>query len=268
MTFDARSRQAAQGIRRAVEVMEMSSTKTPQRLTRFDRYRDGKSRNKRFAALALGVAVSVLLLVGAVLILGPDRDSNVSITSPTTSVTPIPGIVSSNKFQSPFTYLSPPGWSMDDDPGWLHLDAPGSVAPGMSFYVLRNMKATRPDCSDLPKQSVGASSDAITRWFTRDPAIDATAPRPITLGAASGSWVDLTLAPGRDLTCSHGLPLLMNPNGESWGVEHTTDKMRIYVLDLPDGNTVSIVVDVRHASDFKDVIAQAAPVVKSFDFSA
>jgi hypothetical protein len=44
--------------------------------------------------------------------------------------------------------------------------------------------------------------------------------------------------------------------------------MRFYVLDLTDGNTVTVVVDVRHASDFKDVIHQAAPVVESFDFSA
>ena len=39
------------------------------------------------------------------------------------------------------------------------------------------------------------------------------------------------------------------------------------VLDLPDGNTVTVVVDARHASDFKDAIRQVAPVVKSFDFS-
>jgi hypothetical protein len=39
------------------------------------------------------------------------------------------------------------------------------------------------------------------------------------------------------------------------------------VLDLPGGDTVTIVIDVRRASDFKDVIAKVAPVVKSFDFS-
>src|SRR6185436_14632285 len=44
MTFDSRARRAAQGIHRAVEVMEMSSTKTPNRLTRFDQYRERKSR--------------------------------------------------------------------------------------------------------------------------------------------------------------------------------------------------------------------------------
>jgi len=268
MTFDPRSRQAAQGIRRAVEVMEMSSTKTPQRLTRFDRYRDGKSRNRRVAALAVGIAVPVLLLVAAVLVLGTRQDQHVSITSPSPSVA-TPGNGSSQQFGEPFTFVLPPGWKFaDDDPGWLHLDAPETVAPGMTFYVLRNMRAARPLCSGRPNRSVGASSDAMTRWLSRHPALDVTAPRPITLGAASGSWVDLKLAHGWDQTCRHGLPLLTNPHGESWGIEHNTEKMRFYVLDLPDRNTVTVVVDARHASDFKDAIRQAAPVVESFNFSA
>jgi hypothetical protein len=269
MTFDARSRRAAQGIRRAVEVMEMSSTRTPQRLTRFDRYRDSKSKNGRVAAFALGISVSALLLVAAVLVLGSEQDSNVSITSPS-SVAPTPTIGTSHQFGEPFTYTSFPGWSFgDSDAGWLRLEPPPSEAHGTSFYVLRNVRATRPDCSDRLMQSVGASSDAITRWFSRHPALDATAPRPITLGAASGSWVDLQLAPGWDQTCPQGLPLLSNPKGgESWGIEHNTEKMRFYVLDLPDGNTVTVVLDAQKASNFKDMIRHEAPVVKSFDFAA
>jgi hypothetical protein len=186
------------------------------------------------------------------------------------SVTPTPPNGCSHQFKEQFTCTLSPGWTFGDaDPGWLRLDAPSSEAPGTSFYALMNVRATRPDCSDRLNQSVGASSDAITRSFSRHPALDATAPRPITLGAASGSWVDLKLAPGWDQTCPEGLPLLSNPKGgESWGIEHDAEKLRFYVLDLPDGNTVTIVVDVRHASDFKDVIARAAPVVKSFDFSA
>jgi hypothetical protein len=268
MTFDARSRQAAQGIRRAVEVMEMSDTKTPQRLTRFDRYRDGKSRNKRIAALALGIAVPVLLLITAALVLGTRQDRNEPITTPSTPPSTSVPPPDSGQFIAPFTYMAP-GWSVENsDAGWLNMKAPPAVERRTSLYVLSNMRATRPDCSDKPNQSVGTSSGAITRWFSRDPVVDATSPRPITLPGASGFWVDFTLAAGWDQrTCPHGLPLIMNPHGESWGFEHDTDKMRFYVLDLPDGNTVTIVVDVRHARDFNDVIDRVAPVVKTFDFS-
>ena len=69
-----------QGIHRAVEVMEMSSTKTPQRLTRFDQYRERKTRNQRIAAIAVGIAVPVALLIGAVRVLGSNGDPHVPAT--------------------------------------------------------------------------------------------------------------------------------------------------------------------------------------------
>jgi hypothetical protein len=246
--------------------MEMSSTKTPQKLTRSDRYQEGKSRNRRVAALALGIAVPVLLVVTAVLVLGSKQDSNVSIASPSASTGTIGD---SGQFREPFTFTLATGWSFDDaDPGWLSLNPPPAIESATSFYVLSNMRATRPDCSNKPNQSVGSSSEAMTRWFSRHPALDATSPRPITLPGASGSWVDFKLAAGWDQsTCPHGLPLIMNPHGEGWGFEHNTDEMRFYVLDLPDGNTVTVVVDVQDAKHFNNVIDQAAPVVESFDFS-
>ena len=82
MTFDTRARRAVQGIHRAVEVMEMSSTKTPQRLTRFDHYRERKSRNQRIAAIAVGIAVPIALVIGAVRLLGSGGDTNVPVTTP------------------------------------------------------------------------------------------------------------------------------------------------------------------------------------------
>ena len=54
----------------------MSSTKTPQRLARFDQYRERKSRNQRIAALAVGIAVPVMLLIGALLVLRSDGRSD------------------------------------------------------------------------------------------------------------------------------------------------------------------------------------------------
>ena len=56
MTFDTRARQAAQGIHRAVDVSEMSSTRHHRR-SRFDQYRERKTRNQRIAAIAVGIAV-------------------------------------------------------------------------------------------------------------------------------------------------------------------------------------------------------------------
>lgn len=64
MTLDTRGRRAAQGIHRAVEVMEMSTfTKGPRKLERFDRFRDRKQRNRRIGAIVVGTAIAITTVV-------------------------------------------------------------------------------------------------------------------------------------------------------------------------------------------------------------
>jgi len=63
MTLDTRARRAAQGIHRAVAVMEMSTSREPSRLMRFERYRDHKQRNRRLGAVALAAALTIATVV-------------------------------------------------------------------------------------------------------------------------------------------------------------------------------------------------------------
>ena len=66
MTLDTRARRAAQGIRRAVEVMEMSTTtKGPRKVERFDRFRDRKRRNRRIGASLVAAALAIAAIVVA-----------------------------------------------------------------------------------------------------------------------------------------------------------------------------------------------------------
>jgi len=63
MTLDTRARRATQGIHRAVAVMEMSTSREPSRLMRFERYRDHKQRNRRLGAVALAAALTIATVV-------------------------------------------------------------------------------------------------------------------------------------------------------------------------------------------------------------
>jgi hypothetical protein len=266
MIFDTRARQAAQGIHRAVEVMEMSSTKTPQRLTRFDQYREGKSRNKRIGAIAVGIAVPLVLLIVAVRVLESDRRPEVSVTTPSESVTPTSVSGRADKFRAPFTYTLTQDW-VDSGEGarYFSLDSTDGSA---HLIVLSNVVANATNCSDRPKQGVGTSSDAITNWLSTHPALDATTPRPVRLGAATGSYVDVELTGGQVRpNCPNEIGLLTaqpdHPQG--WSIV-AGSKERAYVLDLPSNGTVTIVITAYQASDFGNVIDQATPVVESFDF--
>jgi hypothetical protein len=264
MRFDERARRATQGIHRAVEVMEMSNTKTPQRLTRFDQYRARTSRNQRIVAIAVGVGVPLLLLVGAVRLLGSDPDPKVPLAPPSTSVSPTPVSGRTGVFEAPFTYTLPPGWTVSNGDWWFRLSPP----EGNDFYVFSSFVPARSDCSDRPEQGVGRSSDAMTSWLSTHPALDATKPREVTLGMATGSWVDVQLADDWDYTCpAGGLTLVTGEpdNDLGWSSIEPMEKIRFYVLDLPAGDTVTIVIST-DAMYFDDVIDQAAPVVESFEF--
>jgi hypothetical protein len=145
------------------------------------------------------------------------------------------------------------------------LKTPG--APDTNVIALSNLVAAAPDCSRRPAQGVGTSSEAITSWLSTHPALDTTTPRPVTLGAATGSYVDVQLADDWNLTCRDGLTLVTrSPEGEeSWSI-YDGGKMRLYVLDLPSGDTVTIVIDPQGYVGFQELIDEAAPVVESFRF--
>jgi hypothetical protein len=265
MTFDSRARRAVRGIHRAVEVMEMSNTKTLQKLTRFDQYRERKSRNQRIVAIAVGIAVPILLVVGAVRLLGPKGDADVPGTGPPTSVAPTSVIGRTDTFKAPFAYEVPPDWTFSGDGDrYFSLETPGST--GTDVIALSSVVAAATDCSLRPARSVGTSSDAMTSWLVAHPALSATAPRPVTLGAATGSYVDVQLANDWNQRCAQGLPLVTGHPGDpqSWSIDWGM-KERFYVLDLPSGDTVTIVI-TGVASDFQNLIAEAAPVVESFRF--
>jgi hypothetical protein len=271
MTFDSRAGRAAQGIRRAVEVMEMSSTKTPQRVSRFDQYRENKSRNQRIVALAVGIIVPVVLVVGAVRWLGSDSDQNVPVTTPSQAPSEPqtePDVTgrSSAEFKAPFRYTVPADWTISGEgERYFSMQTPG--AADSNVIAMSGLVAAAADCSKRPAEGVGTSSEAITSWLTTHPALDTTTPRPVTLGAATGSWVDIQLADDWNQTCPNGLFLLTRSpdGGESWEI-FEGGKMRLYILDLPSGATVTIVIDSQGMGGFQSLIDEAAPVVESFRF--
>ena len=82
MTLDIRARRAAQGIHRAVEVMEMTTTRTPGNVERFDRFRARKSRNRRIVAAVVGLGTALTVVGGAVL-LSSDRAEVAEPVTPT-----------------------------------------------------------------------------------------------------------------------------------------------------------------------------------------
>lgn len=149
---------------------------------------------------------------------------------------------------------------------YFSLETPG--ATGTDVIVLSSVVPATLDCSKRPEHGVGTSSEGMMSWFSAHPALDATMPQPARLGAATGSWSDVQLADDSNQPCLDGVvPVTGQPDGqESWSI-CPGGKMRLYVLDLPSGDTVTIVIDPAvSGTDFQSLIDEAAPVVESFRF--
>jgi hypothetical protein len=180
---------------------------------------------------------------------------------------PTSPVIRSEGFKEPFTYTLPPDWSLTGTGARYYSFTPDQGAG--QLLALSDVVAARSDCSRRPAQGVGSSSDAMTNWLSTDRALDATTPEPITLGSAAGSWVDVKLAPDRTRTCPNGLTLVTrHPDGPESMEILAGDKMRIYVLDVPGGDTVTILATVPDKTDPRYSIEDMAPIVESFDFSA
>jgi len=83
MTFESRAHGAVLDINRAVEVMEMTtSTKEPQRIERFDQFRDRKQRNRRIGALVVAGAL-VIFAIAAIAVNMAENDEGAIVPAGT-----------------------------------------------------------------------------------------------------------------------------------------------------------------------------------------
>jgi hypothetical protein len=240
----------------------MSDTKTP---LGFDQHRTRRTRNQRIAAIAVGLGLPLVLLIVAGCSQGMDPKSRTAGGRPSTPASTTPVIGHSDGFEAPFTYTLPAGWTLGGDgERYFGFEGPGSA----DLMALSSVVPARADCSARPKPGVGTSSDAMTSWLSSHPALVATAPVDVTLGAASGSWVDVVLADDWEQSCPDGLTLVTGqPDGEEGWEISANEKIRFYVLDVPSGDTVTIVIGDRSPEAFDEAIDEAASVVESFEFT-
>jgi hypothetical protein len=238
-------------------------TKTTQRLAGFDQYRTRRTLSQRIVAIAVRFGLPLLILIVAGCSQGTDPESPAPGGQPSTSASPTLVSGRSEGFEAPFTYTLQAGWALGGDgERYFGFEGPGSA----NLLALSSVVPARSDCSARPKPGVGTSSDDMTSWLSRHPALDATEPVDITLGAASGSRVDVQLDDDWEQSCPDGLVLVTGrPDGEEGWEIHANEKIRFYVLDVPAGDAVTIVMSAS-PREFDEMIDEVAPVVESFEF--
>ncbi len=107
-----------------------------------------------------------------------------------------------------------------------------------------------------------------------DPGLVVSDPTPITIDGRSGTMLDLSLSPIWTQTCPdmNGVPTapVIRKADDGWAWDWrlaAPDHWRLILLDIADGKALAIVIDdSSQPSRFDELVAQAMPIVESFQF--
>jgi hypothetical protein len=178
------------------------------------------------------------------------------------------------------TYTVPEGWAASADfPELYQLMTQSEYATDegdcgdcdASINVWVNPLPAAPNCSENSAAGYGTSAADLRTWIADQPGLVSGPQHDVTIGSLSAFYFDIELAPGWTATCGDpanpfiGAPIFFNGYHLAIGVG---DRQRFVLLDLGDGNTVAINIDPRDATSFDAFVAEAMPIVETFEFPA
>ena len=181
-----------------------------------------------------------------------------------------------------FSYVVPDGWENFEDGGDAYAlakqDAPegtdGLPVPAIHIWqdVLAN--AQTPGCENAPAPGVGHTPRAIATWLSSLPSLTTTKPKSVTIGGLRGFTLDVSIDPASKSTCpwTDGKPaaaLFINSDSSSsfgWGTPGLDGSMRLFLLDLGGGRTLLIDIEATDQATWRALVADAMPIVESFQF--
>ena len=187
---------------------------------------------------------------------------------------PLPaGPYTSAAFQPAVTFTVPDGWELATDaPTYLQLRPLDSEVAGI--HLFRDAVAASQDasCPTTAEPGVGTTSSELVAWMRGLKGLTVSGPAMATIGGLRGVSVDIGIAAGWTESCSfaNGLPtvpLLVGKDNDLRWVIAGSERLRLYVLDLPAGGTVMVDIDAFDGSLFQSLLSSAAPIVKSLLFA-
>jgi hypothetical protein len=135
--------------------------------------------------------------------------------------------------------------------------------------------AAAQNCDENGEPGVGRTADQLARWIAGLPGVQATEPRPATVGGWSGFVLDIKLAATWTKTCPFaeepvvpltqtGDPAQFHPTGMFLAKGGSN---RLYLLDAPGGgNLVIDVIDIPGGISLQQYLPAVRPVLDSMRF--
>lgn len=192
-------------------------------------------------------------------------------------------------------YTVPAGWAkLAQPPTWPELGTASEVwltrldtPDRQAIRVFSNVYATYPVAlPDEPTQQcrsgIGSNGTAtqVADFLQSLIYVSASGRMPVTIGGLTGVQLDVALLPGFFDPCnaqasnggptvlSKEIPFFQDDSGQGGGIFLNSDRdayARFILLDTPTGRNV-IVVSARNAASLEARVAEAMPVIESFEF--
>jgi hypothetical protein len=170
------------------------------------------------------------------------------------------------------TFEVPPPWYgfFDYGPDTIALiqpDLPGDLA------VLGVLPDPLPLENGCEPGSPPADAEALARSILSDSDLEATEPVAVSVGGMAALQMDVVTATGATV-CDSGSPevLAVADSGDGFGAHwlEPGDRMRLYLLDLPDGSSARTlaVTFVAPEASYEAVLEDAGPILDSFEFGS
>lgn len=143
-----------------------------------------------------------------------------------------------------------------------------------AWYDMR-LSSLGPECAETPLEGAGHTAADIVEGFTTRDGVDATTPKPITVGGLQGQWFDVQVAKGWTQDCPFtpdlpGVTLFLDAgvDGEPafWGISEG-ERERFIVLDDGAGSNVIVMIDSTAGKTFDQLVEVSQPVIDSMRFA-
>jgi hypothetical protein len=174
------------------------------------------------------------------------------------------GSQTTRSFSPGFTFTVPEGWvNTGDEAGFFGLfpDTPANQAEfgrseGLAHEIHMGPQNNPYFTCDAWEDNHGATAAEIVAAMVANDALATSEPVDVTIGGLTGKQIDVRLDPGWTESCP----------GDPPGFDLGDTRSRGILLDTPDRGVIVIFVGSLHSAGHEAFLADAMPVVESFQF--
>jgi hypothetical protein len=139
-----------------------------------------------------------------------------------------------------------------------------------TISVLVNPDPAAEDCSEAAAPGVGSGIDELADWLAGHPGLTTTEPVRRTIGGLDAITLVIEGSSEWTGTCEADQPFVAVPIFFGQDGYHSAlapgNHYEVTLIDLADGNAVAVIVDAGIEADFESFVAEARPIVDSFEF--